>query len=242
MSETSRDPSPKLWLLLLAAVLFSPALVIVLAVAITRSPVPTPAADAAPVASASAVALTPGAAAWVTCAACHGPQGEGMVGLGGPALAGVEPWYLYGQMEAFRAGWRGTHPEDLYGQQMAPMAKALDDAAVDAVIAHIETFPPPATIDPVEGGDPAKGAIHYGVCAACHGFEGEGNEALRGPSLLGQHGWYLVRQIQGYQSGLRGTHPDDVYGRTMAPMAATLPDEQAIRDVVAYIQSLAEAE
>ena len=41
-----------------------------------------------------------------------------------------------------------------------------------------------------------------------------------------------------YQNGARGAHEDDVYGKQMAPMAATLGDEQAISNVIAHIQTL----
>ncbi len=50
--------------------------------------------------------------------------------------------------------------------------------------------------------------------------------------------WYQLSQLANYKKGLRGTHPDDIYGQQMAPMAAILPDEQAMNDVVAYISSL----
>ena len=61
---------------------------------------------------------------------------------------------------------------------------------------------------------------------------------MNGPALVGQDDWYLVRQIRNYQQGIRGNSPQDVYGRQMAPMANTLGDDQAIRDVVAYLNSL----
>jgi len=118
------------------------------------------------------------------------------------------------------------------------MATALDEDLIDPLIERIVALPPPTSLDPVEGGDADKGAVGYGVCAACHGFEGEGNQALGGPSMLNQHGWYLERQLLNYQAGIRGTHSDDVWGRSMQPMADTLPDAQAIKDVVAYIQSM----
>ena len=50
--------------------------------------------------------------------------------------------------------------------------------------------------------------------------------------------WYQVSQLNNYKAGFRGRHPDDVYGQQMAPMVAILPDEQAMKDVVAYITSL----
>jgi cytochrome c553 len=45
-------------------------------------------------------------------------------------------------------------------------------------------------------------------------------------------------QLHNYRDGRRGTHQDDVHGATMQPFAATLVDDAAIVDVVAYINSL----
>ena len=51
--------------------------------------------------------------------------------------------------------------------------------------------------------------------------------------------WYLVIQLEKFRTGLRGRHPDDIYGAQMVPFSMTLPDEEAMRDVVAYINTLA---
>ncbi len=87
-------------------------------------------------------------------------------------------------------------------------------------------------------GDPALGAASYAVCAACHGQQGEGLLALNAPKLSGQEPRYLKRQLRNYKSGLRGAHEDDVYGRQMAPMAATLVNDAIIDNVIAYIGTL----
>jgi cytochrome c oxidase subunit 2 len=78
----------------------------------------------------------------------------------------------------------------------------------------------------------------YAVCGSCHGLQGEGNVALNAPKLSGQGDWYLKRQLKYYQQGARGTHEKDVFGKMMAPMAATLADDVAIDNVVAYIKTL----
>ena len=50
--------------------------------------------------------------------------------------------------------------------------------------------------------------------------------------------WYLAAQLQNFKDRLRGGHPDDGYGWQMGLMADILRDEQAINDVVAYINTL----
>lgn len=87
-------------------------------------------------------------------------------------------------------------------------------------------------------GNAFKGEALYAICAGCHGADAMGSEAANAPRLQGQFNWYLVRQLENYRSGARGVAKGDKYGATMRAMAATLPDEQAIKDVVAYIDTL----
>jgi len=189
-------------------------------------------------ANAQAADPAAGKAAYAVCAACHGQQGEGNQAMNAPRLAGQEGWYIKRQLEAYRNGHRGTAPGDTYGMQMRPMAMAVSDpTAVDNLIAFIGTFPDKPNATTVEG-DAAAGKTAYGVCAACHGADGMGNEQLGGPRLAGEDDWYLVRQIQAYQKGLRGYDPKDTFGQQMKPMAAMLSSEKAINDVVAYLNTL----
>ncbi|MEE8157339.1 MAG: c-type cytochrome, partial [Gammaproteobacteria bacterium] len=58
------------------------------------------------------------------------------------------------------------------------------------------------------------------------------------PALAGQHDWYTVRQLQYFKDGIRGTASGDTFGAQMRPMAMTLADEQAMKDVAAYINTL----
>ncbi|MDR0780378.1 MAG: c-type cytochrome [Pseudomonadales bacterium] len=88
-------------------------------------------------------------------------------------------------------------------------------------------------------GDKAKGQALYTTCAACHGQNGEGQEALNAPKLAGQEEWYVVRQLQNFKTGVRGASPQDVFGMQMAPMSQLLTDDQAMEDVAAYVKSLA---
>lgn len=87
-------------------------------------------------------------------------------------------------------------------------------------------------------GDAAAGAASYAVCSACHGLQAEGNMALNAPKLSGQDRRYLRNQLKKYKAGIRGTHQDDIYGRQMQPMAATLVNDAMIDNVLAYIGTL----
>ena len=179
-----------------------------------------------------------GQAGFATCVACHQANGEGNQPLNAPRIGGYGAWYVARQLEMFKSGARGSDPKDLPGQQMRPMAMTLaDDQAVEDVAAYVESLAPPKPAATVEG-DAGTGKALYAVCAACHGVNGEGNNAVNAPPLAGQHDWYLVRQLQYYKDGTRGTASGDIFGAQMRPMAMTLADEQAIKDVAAYISTL----
>jgi cytochrome c553 len=87
-------------------------------------------------------------------------------------------------------------------------------------------------------GNVERGKGLYAVCATCHGERGEGVEEMNGPALVGLEPWYLVRQLENFKAGIRGSDPKDIYGLQMAPMAKILPDTQAMEDIAAYLQSL----
>lgn len=179
-----------------------------------------------------------GEARYAVCASCHGPEGQGNQGMNAPKLAGLSDWYLQRQLEYYQAGVRGAHEEDTYGQQMAGMMASLpDEQAIADVVAYIASLPDEPAEATLEG-DPAKGQQHFRTCSGCHGNQGQGNYATNAPQLAGQHDWYLARQIENYQDGIRGSHRRDYYGSQMILMARTLHDEQAIKDLVSYINSL----
>jgi cytochrome c oxidase subunit II len=179
-----------------------------------------------------------GKALYGVCAACHGAQGEGNPALNAPKLAGQGDWYLKRQLAHFKQGARGTHDKDTFGKMMAPMAATLaDDAAIENVTAYIKTLPDqpaPATVK----GNAKDGQQRYLTCAACHGPDGRGIQAMNAPRLKGMSDWYLVTQLKNFREGIRGAHPQDLYGTQMALMAAMLSDDHLISDVVAYIGTL----
>ncbi len=179
-----------------------------------------------------------GAQLYAVCSACHGPQGQGLVALNAPKLAGQEPWYLRRQLEYYKNGVRGADPADTYGRQMAPMAATLTtDQAMRDVIAYIGTFPD-LPVEATITGDVARGSQIYRVCGSCHGWDGEGIGATKAPRQTGMQDWYLARQLELFKQGIRGRHPDDLYGNQMIQMANILKDDQAVNDVVAFINTL----
>lgn len=87
-------------------------------------------------------------------------------------------------------------------------------------------------------GDAAAGKTHYSTCAACHGDQAQGNKALNAPRLNHLEPVYIVAQLAKFRGGIRGGEGATATSRSMAPMAAVLPDEEALVDVAAYIAGL----
>ena len=61
---------------------------------------------------------------------------------------------------------------------------------------------------------------------------------MNAPRAAGMSDWYLARQLENFREGIRGSHPSDYYGFQMELMASVARDEQAINDLVAYINTL----
>lgn len=82
-----------------------------------------------------------GKSLYSACAACHGESAEGNAVLNAPALATTDDWYQVRQLQLFKDGLRGAHADDVYGQQMRPMAGVLvDDAALRDVASYINSL------------------------------------------------------------------------------------------------------
>jgi len=178
-----------------------------------------------------------GQAAYAVCGSCHGQKGEGNEALNAPKIAGMGAWYLTRQLEYYQKGIRGKHEKDTYGMQMAPMASTLvGDTAVIDVSAYIQTLQAPEVVDTITG-DVDRGSSYYVTCGTCHGKQGQGKRGLNAPKLAGQHDWYIKRQLQNFKQGIRGRHKKDLYGVQMLMMSRILRDEQAMDDIVAYINT-----
>jgi cytochrome c oxidase subunit 2 len=182
--------------------------------------------------------IAAGQASYAVCSACHGASGEGNQVLNAPRLAGLQDWYLERQILNFKHGLRGADSADPYGMQMAPMVATLpDDTAIRNTVAYIASLPE-ATPTPTITGDVERGADIFTTCGSCHGTKGQGIWSQNAPRLSGSNDWYVVRQLNNYKQGIRGAHPQDLYGKQMSLMTIMLRDEQAINDLVAYINTL----
>ncbi|NNF40212.1 MAG: cytochrome c4 [Woeseiaceae bacterium] len=175
-----------------------------------------------------------GKAKSLTCAACHGAEGNSANPLW-PNIAGQNAPYLHTQLMAFKSGQRQN-------ALMSSQAMMLSDQDMADLAVHYERLPiaaqSVADADLIargealyRGGDKAKGTP---ACLACHGPTGRGNPAAKYPALKGQHATYTALQLRAYADGSRVS-----VGKVkmMGAIAARLSQED-IEAVASYIQGL----
>lgn len=186
-----------------------------------------------------AAANAPGKANFNSCVACHGAQAEGSQVMNAPRLNHLEAVYIVAQLEKFKSGVRGGQDATVNAKIMAGMVATLpNEQAIRDVADYIVTLQGPGSAASVEGDAELGGDYYNQFCGACHGAGAVGNVALNAPRLAGGDDWYLKAQLEAYRGGVRGAHPDDRTGKQMRMMAALLPGDQAIKDVVAYLRTL----
>ncbi len=106
------------------------------------------------------------------CAQCHGSLAQG--GKSYPKLTDGE-WLYGGEPEVIKTTiLKGRHG------QMPPMGAAVGGEKEIENVAHYVLSLSNSAHDPIKA---AFGKEKFGACAACHGAEGTGNQALGAPNL-----------------------------------------------------------
>ncbi len=172
-----------------------------------------------------------GKALYAQCAPCHGADGGGSKAKGAPRLAGQRDDYVLRQLRYFTETVRDS---DTMHEQASKLESRTDRKNLAAYINTLDSATPPDTIT----GDADAGKKTWTLCMQCHGGRGHGSSMYDTPRLAGQHDWYLVKQLEAFTSGHRGTDASDVYGNNMQQAVEVITDKQTIRNVVAYINTL----
>lgn len=84
-----------------------------------------------------------------------------------------------------------------------------------------------ATLQAEPIGDAAAGEAKAGLCAGCHGADGNSEDATY-PRLAGQYAGYIVKQIKDFQNGHRTNN------ETMTGMAAMVASDEDAKDIGSY--------
>ena len=161
-----------------------------------------------------------------TCATCHGSSAQGAIGF--PNLSD-DIWHWGGSpervLETVLDGREGVMPE--WGKVLTGMG---GPSAVDYVIGYVQTLSDPAQLQ--NNYLAAQGRpLYNGVCVACHGDLGQGNQDLGAPSLA--DGYWL------YGNSKQSLHKTISSGRHgVMPAHRKLLGETRSRLVAAYVWSL----
>ena len=154
-----------------------------------------------------------GKALTVTCAACHGEDGNSVAPTF-PKLAGQNERYLVKQIQDIR-------------DMRRPVASMIGqvDNMTDEQIEDIAAYYASQTQSPGQSkpGNVALGAKIYragvsetgvAACAGCHGATGAGNAPAGWPRLAGQHSEYIASQLRKWRIGAENTLEENPEGRT----------------------------
>ena len=155
-----------------------------------------------------------------TCAACHGKDGNSMVGLW-PSLAGQNVNYLVRQLQHIKSGKRSII--EMTGLLDNFSTEDLEDIA--AFYASQSNTIGQVSADKLELGRKLyyAGSLDKGIpaCTACHSPKGKGNAPAGYPLLSGQQPEYIAKALKNYRSGERD---NDESSQMMMAIAYKLDD------------------
>jgi cytochrome c553 len=163
----------------------------------------------------------------ITCAACHGANGNSRTDMM-PILAGLDPAYFKRQIDNYATGKRPS-PE------MEPYAKQVQFLGLDEIAAYFaaqkrQPTPFRPAVEAV-----AKGKATAAQCVICHGPDGKGDAARLIPSLAGQPPGYLAQQMLLFKQDTRD--PGDPLLAAKKALMRIIPDSQ-FPELAAYYSSL----
>lgn len=180
-----------------------------------------------------------GKASWVMCAACHGQEAEGRVGMA-PRLASKS--FLAAASDRFL---KQTIENGRAGTTMTPWKAALKPDQIDGIVAFLRTAEPVPPVKLNEAplkGDAAKGAVVYrAICATCHGRSGAGYQESGSGTGIGRAA-FLESATNGYLRYLvrhgKSLTPMKAFRKNSPTAVANLSDQE-IEDVLAHLRKAA---
>ena len=168
-----------------------------------------------------------------TCIACHGEDGNSLVGLW-PSLAGQNFKYLLKQLQLIQSEER--YIDEMNGQLDGYTDRDLQDIA--AFYSSNKNKVGQVSVDLVDQGFKLyyAGSLEKGIpaCTACHSPKGKGNSPAGYPLLSGQKTEYLRKTLKDYRSGERQYSEQSAI---MVSIAYKLDDKE-IEAVASFINGL----
>jgi len=187
----------------------------------------------------TAARVATGQGLFAACAACHGAEGEGRIGIG-PRLNSES--FLQAASDQFLLD---TITNGRAGTTMIAWGQSYSPEQIQSLVAYIRSWKEtsPAELDerPLAG-DALAGASTFGsICAGCHGRTGAGYQETANGTGIGRKG-FLDKATNGYlryivHNGKTGTQmqPFDEASRVAV---ANLSD-QDIDDVIVHLRASA---
>ena len=176
-----------------------------------------------------------GQAKSITCAACHGVDGNSVVPLW-PKLAGQHESYLVRQLLLVQSGKRDIPEMTAFVSSLSEQ----DIADISAYFANQAISPGKAETGKLQlgqslyrAGNPETGTP---ACSSCHGPNGRGNPVSGYAVLAGQHAAYIEKSLKKFRA-TNAYGEDDAPSAVMSGVVRLLSDEE-IAALSSYIQGL----
>lgn len=157
-----------------------------------------------------------GKAKSLTCAACHGADGNSPLTIY-PKLAGQHEKYLEKQLKELKLGASSGGKQGRYDPVMSAMAMPLSDEDIADLAAYYASMSISGNTTPEDvvaqgkvlytAGDASRGLT---ACIACHGPRGNGTELSGFPKISGQHADYIKAQLETFRSGTRANDMNEM--------------------------------
>ena len=164
------------------------------------------------------------------CSRCHGADGMGRDGAS-PVIAGQQAAYIFATLNAYGRGRRHSGMMEPIAAGLSAQTHERTCAFLRRACAHFairqSQAPPSRAGVTIALGGVAQNKVP--PCAECHGPGARRRNPFY-PDLAGQHGDYLVLQLQLFKAGKRG---GTAYAHLMQHVAPHLSEGQ-MRDVAAY--------
>ncbi|RYZ68739.1 MAG: c-type cytochrome, partial [Lysobacteraceae bacterium] len=164
-----------------------------------------------------------------SCATCHGSSAKGAIGY--PNLSD-DIWHWGGDpervLQTVLDGRDGIMPE--WGTVLASMG---GENAVDYTVAYVRALATPEQSVRNNYMAAQGKKLYDGVCVACHGVDGKGNQELGAPDLTDAYWMYGSSKESLRQTISRGRHG-------VMPAHRELLGETRSRLVAAYVWSLSQ--
>jgi cytochrome c553 len=180
-----------------------------------------------------------GKAKSITCAACHGADGNSAIPMN-PKLAGQHAKYLAKQLTEFKLASQTGGKEGRNNAIMNGMSAALSEQDILDLAAYFsiqDATSSESSQDAVVQGNKlyVGGDLKRGItaCIACHGPKGNGTSLSGFPDISGQHSDYIASQLKAFRSGDRANSLNGM----MADIAKRLTDED-IKVISNYVAGL----